>query len=275
MSTVHVSKNNTESSSKMTLKSHKLLAGALSLVLVAGMLSPAFALTVDDFTSGANDLTATDGSTTDSNTNTSLPASETIGEARYVQVDGVFPEGAGSDVMARSNPPAGVMSFSSDPDSIGTFYLKWDADGAGLGGVDLTQDGGDRFLVKLQHADQNSDVKMVVMDQSAGSSEHTIMTGAGEQTLEFKFSDFSAGADFTDVDKIELTVFGIDSGDYRIDYIDIPQRKVGGMVGSMDSATLMVAGAQSSMGLWGLALVGVVAIGAGITYKVKSKKSEQ
>jgi hypothetical protein len=49
---------------------------------------------------------------------------------------------------------------------------------------------------------------------------------------------------------------------------------IGGTVGSMSTTSLLVAGAQSNMGLWSLALVGIVGAAAAITYKVKSK-SEQ
>ena len=50
---------------------------------------------------------------------------------------------------------------------------------------------------------------------------------------------------------------------------------IGGTVGSMSTTSLLVAGAQANMGLWSLALVGMVAAGAAITYKLKSKKIEQ
>ncbi len=60
-----------------------------------------------------------------------------------------------------------------------------------------------------------------------------------------------------------------------IDVIGVPQTRIGGTVGSMDTATLLVAGAQAVMGLWSLALVGAVAAGAIITYKLKSNKTKQ
>jgi len=50
---------------------------------------------------------------------------------------------------------------------------------------------------------------------------------------------------------------------------------IGGTVGSMDTVSLLVAGAQGNMGWWSLALVGMVAAGAAITYKLTSKKTEQ
>ena len=50
---------------------------------------------------------------------------------------------------------------------------------------------------------------------------------------------------------------------------------IGGTVGSMSTTSLLVAGAQANLGLWSLALVGIVGAGAAITYKLKSKKTEQ
>jgi len=55
----------------------------------------------------------------------------------------------------------------------------------------------------------------------------------------------------------------------------ICDQPIGGTVGSLDTATLLVAGAQANMGLWSLALVGIVGAGAAIIYKIKSKKTEQ
>jgi len=48
-----------------------------------------------------------------------------------------------------------------------------------------------------------------------------------------------------------------------------------GMVGSLDTATLLVAGAQANMGLWSLALIGIVGAGAAIIYKAKSYKTDK
>jgi len=55
----------------------------------------------------------------------------------------------------------------------------------------------------------------------------------------------------------------------------IKDKPIGGTVGSIDTVSLLVAGAQGNMGWWSLALVGVVAAGAAIIYKAKSKKTEQ
>ena len=50
---------------------------------------------------------------------------------------------------------------------------------------------------------------------------------------------------------------------------------VGGEVGSMSTTSLLVAGAQANMGLWSLALVGIVGAAAAVTYKLKSNKTDE
>ena len=55
----------------------------------------------------------------------------------------------------------------------------------------------------------------------------------------------------------------------------LPNGPIGGTVGSMSTMSLLVAGAQGSMGWWSLALVGMVAAGAVITYKLKSNKTDK
>jgi len=276
MSTLTVSQNNSQSSSKMTLKSQKLLASVLSLVLVAGMISPAFALTIDSFDSGFTDIGADNtGTQMATDSDAGLPAGETIGQVRDVKITWVG--GETLDVMANVNPPTGVMAFSSDSGAIGLFTLTYNAGGAGLGGIDLTQGGSaDRILVEYKNADLTSGTTVRVTDSGTNISSLEINLGlTGPRVLEYPFGSFVGTADLTDIDKIEVIVEGVASGDYDIELIGIPQRQVGGTVGSMDSVTLLVAGAQGNMGMWGLALFGVVAAGAAITYKVKSNKTEQ
>jgi len=82
-----------------------------------------------------------------------------------------------------------------------------------------------------------------------------------------------------------LGTFLFNSGDHSgvvtandgaiVEISTICTQPIGGTVGSMDTASLLVAGAQANMGLWSLALVGAVVAGAAITYKLKSKKTEQ
>ena len=50
---------------------------------------------------------------------------------------------------------------------------------------------------------------------------------------------------------------------------------IGGTVGSLGTTSLLIAGAQANMGWWSIAMIGAVAIGAGIVFKVKSNKTEE
>ena len=54
----------------------------------------------------------------------------------------------------------------------------------------------------------------------------------------------------------------------------ICSQPIGGTVGSIGTVSLLVAGAQANMGLWIIALVGVVAV-AGIAYKAKTSKEQK
>ncbi len=55
----------------------------------------------------------------------------------------------------------------------------------------------------------------------------------------------------------------------------IKDKPIGGTVGSMSTTSLLVAGAQANIGLWSLALVGIVGAGAAIIYKTKSNKTKE
>ncbi len=255
--------------------SHKLLIGALALIFVAGMASPAFALTIDDFDTGSSLLSANNVTTTDTVTND--PATTTIGGVRIVDV--TWNAGLGGNIMAQSNDPADIMSYSSDFGIDGKFELTYmGAGGGGLLGIDLTLGGAaDRIVVDMISADRPGTLEIIVYDTTTDTCDELVAVpvNLNPHKLNFLFVNFDGTCDLTDADKIKVIFIGTDDGDYAIDLIGVPQTRIGGTVGSMDTATLLVAGAQANMGLWSLALVGAVAAGAVITYKLKSNKTKQ
>jgi len=260
--------------------SYKLLIGALALVFVAGMASSAYALTIDSFDVGETHLTANGTMTMDTQSLGGLDPNEVLLGDRWTKI--TWQSGDNSQtIMADTSNIFGFdsMAFDSNTGVAGFFQLRYDNGTGSLGGVDLTLGGNaDRLFVKFSASDANADVTVTIMDESSNSASKTIATGIGgangAQTLDFLFSDFG-GVDLEDVKKIEVDLQGVASGDYAIDLIGIPQTRIGGTFGSMDTATLLVAGAQANMGLWSLALVGAVAAGAAITYKLKSNKTKQ
>ena len=74
----------------------------------------------------------------------------------------------------------------------------------------------------------------------------------------------------------DLGIFSLDSAADASFTAELKDNEaIGGTSFPVSTTTLLVAGVQANMGLWSLALVGVVAAGAAITYKLKSKKTEQ
>ncbi len=259
--------------------SYKLLIGALALVFVAGMASPAFALVLDDFASGNIDINLDGVVDGDTETDIADPATNTIGGIRNVTV--TYHEGA-FFLMANSNPVADRISYSSGDETRGDYKITLDKGGAGLGGIDFTLGGaGNTIEVEMLTADLTSMLSVIVMDTLGNSATlEKNLLGSG-QTVLFPYASFvqdggnTFDVDFENIDSIMVLLKGVKSGDYSINLIGIPQTRIGGTVGSMSTATLLVAGAQDNMGLWSLALVGAVAAGAAITYKLKSNKTKQ
>jgi len=184
----------------------------------------------------------------------------------------------------------GELGFSAGTTTNGTLKLDYNNGTNGLGGVDFTLGGaGDRIIVNMTSADQIATVSMWLTDINGNvcSLENNPVAMMGvTQTLQFPYADFNIPPDCNDdigmddidmekIDRVMLMINGSLDGDYKIDLIGVPQMRVGGMVGSMSTASLLVAGAQADMGLWGIALVGVVGTSAAIIYKTKSNKSEQ
>jgi len=96
------------------------------------------------------------------------------------------------------------------------------------------------------------------VDDGSGSDKHAIAgDGIGDTQIPHPLADF------------DNFPFIRENGWEIIDSMPI-----GGTVGSMDTVSLLVAGAQGNMGLWIIALVGVVAV-VGIAYKAKTNKTNK
>jgi len=106
---------------------------------------------------------------------------------------------------------------------------------------------------------------------SEGTSAEGNITNHGTFTAGFPdldlFGTFFNSGDFSG---LNITA----SGSF-VQISTICSQPIGGTVGSMSTTSLLVAGAQANTGLWSLALVGMVAAGAVITYKLKSNKTDK
>jgi len=251
MRNINFLKNETESiSTKMTLKnSQKLLVGLLALVMVAGMTSPAFAQTAEN-TPDASRVNP-----------------DEISPLAAVSTDGTYYGTFWSGVEEIQG-----SAFDSFPGAVSPWTFNCGADTCWLTVLDgfipidqfevfdFGQSIGNTSTPNLDGVSCGADPEACIADPDfsrglfcLGPGEHSITI---DQTL-----NPSLGAGWF---KVEIH-----------DAEDECNTPIGGTSIPVSTTSLLVAGAQANMGLLSLALVGMVGVGAAITYKLKSKKTEQ
>ncbi len=188
------------------MKSMKSLALAVSLGL--GALGSAEAFVIDTFDVTSQSVAA-DGSDT-------TAAPEAVGGFRTIEITKAGPLGATASVLI----PPGIYSHSADALTAATSVITWDANGAGLGGVDLT-DGllNPEFVLELLSIDLGVSVSIGVTDTFGGSDTQVVPGLSGTPgTYTLSFSAFT-GVDFTSIDSISLTVNGPEATDLTLDLL--------------------------------------------------------
>lgn len=165
-------------------------------------------LIIDHFDSGAQTLTTT---TTGTFSPGAIVASTALGGYRTSKlVVSANPDGQLSQLQI-STSSGGKAFFSNGPSVSAIATMLWDANGVGLGSLDLTQAGtSNAFRADVLFSDQNLGYKLTVKDGGSGVSTFTTNLGAIlSSTIEIsKFSSFIGTADFTDVESIEMELSG-------------------------------------------------------------------
>ena len=280
MSKLDFSNNKKSISTKMTLNnSHKLLTGFLALVLVAGMTSPAFAALNTDLEE-ATSVTTTepvrallvaeenvifDGGTADFNQRCELSISSICADDFVLETDSVL-----TDVhldVAQSEPgfTAEFVYFIYEDDSGVPGALIQSGDGVNESKDAIDDEGNFRYWIDLDNplpleGGVTYWIALQTPDALLDSMFWWTTTPGFDNPLAIMFEP----------DVWTPNIFHLNfalTGDQNI--------PIGGTSFPVSTTTLLVAGAQANMGLLSLALVGMVAAGAAITYKVKSKKTEQ
>lgn len=201
----------------------KLFSKIAALLLAASVLGPAQALTIDNFDTGGDFLFSPfiNGpiTTVGLNTNDTIGGTRTMryqfvsGSFASVEVDAAFTGSAQTvNTLAMSNPAA-VTSFA---------VVHWDNNGAGLGGVDLT-DGtiADAIELDVLSIDQGGITLTIAVRDTSNNFANLQLTNLGTGTQTFLFQDFQnfANTDFTAIDFIELSMFGNVASDFILDNI--------------------------------------------------------
>ncbi len=182
---------------------------AIPSLLMAGALAVSASLqaaTIDDFDGAATLIIDADGSQ-------NAAYGNAIGGSRTVSITKSGSLGASAGVIV----PPGVYSHSADALTSAISTITWDANGAGLGGIDIVEGlTNNVFAFDIQSIDQgNIDLILSVTDTLSNTSSFTF-SGAGVGIQEVAFANF-AGIDFTSIDAISLTVDGAEASDLILD----------------------------------------------------------
>lgn len=186
---------------------------AIAAVAASFAIAPmANALLIDDFNGG--NVTTTDVAPGPLNAayGGAVGGSHTVTLSNVVGAGG--PNGAGANIFG------GTFNHSNDTGVSSDSTIDWNANGAGLGGVDITEAGANDALgLAITTIDQgNVTLTFTITDGSAATST-LALNGLGVGTFSFFFTAFTGSADFTDVESIRLDVVTGTASDLVIDLV--------------------------------------------------------
>ncbi len=185
---------------------------ASSIVLAGGVQ----AASIDNFDGGAHSVTGL-GVSSDT-----INYAGAIGGSRKIEIDITNPnEGdAKARVYNSATYNSGVYSHSAEALTAATSTITWDANGAGLGGIDLT-DGRDFsvFSFDIFRIDQGEvNLTFSVLDTLGNAVKYTLSgAGVGVQAVAFDLFTGDMGFDFESVNAISLEIEGDDASDLVLD----------------------------------------------------------
>ncbi len=225
----------------------KRTIAALVVLATLGVLAPtvhAAPFTIDHFTQpNTGQAVSVTGIGSAFNTTTGLAG--VVGGSRTLQVDVTASAYGQSSSLVVSPASPGALSLGNDSGQVGVGTVTWDANGAGLGGVDITNGS---ILPIFQATILFSDLNLgfrVDITETAGAGGSTAFwstnLGSGPSLVNQSLASFTnAGAvDFTKVDKIVLTMSGPLAQDATLDLVEVVPEPV----------------TMSMLGLGGLALL--------------------
>jgi len=170
-------------------------------------MSNAQALVIDNFNGGAQSVSAPGSDT--------IAYIDAIGGFRTVDITKSGTLGATATVVA----PPGIYAHSADALTSATSTIIWDANGAGLGGVNLVEGLiNNVFSFDILGIDQGDIDLILTIENTFSSSDSFTFSGAGIGTESVAFSSFS-GVDFTSVDSISLRIVGGVASDLTLDLL--------------------------------------------------------
>ena len=183
-------------------------------IVAAGLLGMAgwsHAVMIDSYNFGGGTLNSIGpgGSGTDSST-----AAEIIGGTRTLSIPGSEPVDGGNLSFSANEFDSGELRFSLGAGASGSAVITWDADGAGLNGLDLSDGGPSTFITfNILAIDQGFVELRMTVEDTVGSTGFLEILNAVAGIQQFTFDDFSGSVDFTMANLISLEITGTDASD--------------------------------------------------------------
>lgn len=196
----------------------KSLATGVMLAVAMGAANQASAFSIDTFDTTAQSVFSVGSLQTDG-----LTASEAIGGYRELSL---ATSGGLSSMSVDSIPTFGSLALSNNSGVSSTASVLWNANGVGLGGLDLTDSGASTaLLLAISGIDQGSVVINFTVTETSGAggeSASLSLSGLGIGTQTFLFSTFTnfANVDFTAVDAIKMDIIAGNASDLTLDLVE-------------------------------------------------------
>lgn len=175
--------------------------GALLLGLVQ---TPAESVAIDLFT----DVNDASGFQTVSKTGVGFASdvdtvlNNVIGNSRFLQVQ---VRSGTRNAQLQVDSSLGQVFLDTQSSVASRATLRWDANGAGLGGINFTQNGHDSIVINIESIDQDSDLVFTVTDTfgNQGTLAQNL-TGGFSGSTAYRYDNFSGSVDFTKINSIQL-----------------------------------------------------------------------
>ena len=198
-----------------------LVLAIVGLLLFVAPTAQAALFIIDNFDTGAQQATQTNVGTSSVSTVSGLLTSDTVGAARSLQVQVTASDGLVSKLNGVTS--VGRMLFSNDNGNTGIGTITWDANGAGLGGVDIVPDTNPFFQAWVHDSDLGVIMNIAITDTGNDTATYQASLASGAQFVNKALADFTnaGNVDFNSVDKIVMTLSGPSAQDCSIDLVGI------------------------------------------------------
>jgi hypothetical protein len=199
---------------------------------ILGVLAPtiyADTFLIDDFSMPIVGQTIT-VTGTGSQTSTINSLTGVVGNTRTMNINVTSSAYGYSSTLKTSPLAGGTLELGNEGGQNGVGTITWDAGGAGLGGIDITNGGLlPYFQAKMLSSDQTDIFRVDITDSSGHTAYWTSNLGTGPNAINQLLSSFTNpnAADFTSVDKIMVTLSSLNlAQDTVMDTVEVTNTPV-------------------------------------------------